>query len=158
MPSPFPGMDPYLESPDWFPDLHDGLIFCLKESLQNLLPESYYAQSSQRIWMEYSRRYVEPDVEVVSARKKSKKRGRGGVAVTAHQTAEPVVVMVESVEHGPFEESYLEIRRRRGKEVRLVASIEILAWFKNPRFRVTHGISARTLIGPALKRVYATPG
>ena len=22
MPSPFPGMDPYLESPDWFPDLH----------------------------------------------------------------------------------------------------------------------------------------
>ncbi len=66
--------------------------------------------------MEYSRRYVEPDVEVVSARKKSKKRGRGGVAVTAHQTAEPVVVMVESVEHGPFEESYLEIRRRREKK------------------------------------------
>jgi hypothetical protein len=32
-----------------------------------------------------------------------------------------------------------------------------LAWFKNPRFRVTHGISARTLIGPALERVYATP-
>ena len=32
------------------------------------------------------------------------------------------------------------------------------AWFKNPRFRVTHGISARTLIGPALERVYATPG
>ncbi len=23
MPSPFPGMDPYLESLDWFPDLHD---------------------------------------------------------------------------------------------------------------------------------------
>ncbi len=27
MPSPFPGMDPYLESPDWFPCLHDGLIY-----------------------------------------------------------------------------------------------------------------------------------
>ena len=26
MPSPFPGMDPYLESPDWFPDLHGNLI------------------------------------------------------------------------------------------------------------------------------------
>jgi len=46
MPSPFPGMDPYLEIPDWFPDLHDGLIFCLKESLQNLLPESYYMSIS----------------------------------------------------------------------------------------------------------------
>ena len=32
------------------------------------------------------------------------------------------------------------------------------AWFKNARFRVTLGISARTLIGPALERVYATPG
>ena len=30
--------------------------------------------------------------------------------------------------------------------------------FKNARFRVTLGISARTLIGPALERVYATPG
>jgi hypothetical protein len=26
MPSPFPGMDPYLENPDWFPGLHDNLI------------------------------------------------------------------------------------------------------------------------------------
>ena len=25
MPSPFPGMDPYLEAPDIWPDLHDGL-------------------------------------------------------------------------------------------------------------------------------------
>ncbi len=32
------------------------------------------------------------------------------------------------------------------------------AWFKDARFRVTLGISARTLIGPALERVYATPG
>ncbi len=38
------------------------------------------------------------------------------------------------------------------------AGIEPGAWFKNARFRVTLGISARTLIGPALERVYATPG
>ena len=36
--------------------------------------------------------------------------------------------------------------------------VEMPAWFKNARFRVTLGISARTLIGPALERVYATPG
>ena len=36
--------------------------------------------------------------------------------------------------------------------------LRIRAWFKNARFRVTLGISARTLIGPALERVYATPG
>jgi len=27
MPSPFPGMDPYLENPDWFPNLHHDPIF-----------------------------------------------------------------------------------------------------------------------------------
>ena len=31
------------------------------------------------------------------------------------------------------------------------------AWFKNAHFRVTLGLSARTLIGPALERVYASP-
>ena len=44
--SPFPGMDPYLESPDWFPGLHDSLIVFMKGTLQRSLPESYYADSS----------------------------------------------------------------------------------------------------------------
>src|SRR5208283_6076768 len=38
-----------------------------------------------------------------------------------------------------------------------VRDVGNVAWFKNTRFRVTHGISARTLIGPALERVYASP-
>ena len=32
------------------------------------------------------------------------------------------------------------------------------AWFKNALFRVTLGVGARSLIGPALKRVYANAG
>jgi hypothetical protein len=55
MPSPFPGMDPYLESPDWFPCLHDGLIFGFMEALQSRLPEPYYAQTTQRVWLEETR-------------------------------------------------------------------------------------------------------
>ncbi len=62
MPSPFPGMDPYLESPDWFPCLHDCLIFGILESLQLRLPESYYAQSTQRFWLEVTHRSVELDI------------------------------------------------------------------------------------------------
>jgi len=66
MPSPFPGMDPYLESPDWFPDLHDGMIFSIKEGLQALLPRSYYARSRQRVWLGLEHRdHVEPDVDVL---------------------------------------------------------------------------------------------
>ncbi len=41
MASPFPGMDPYLESPDWFPNLHDGLITFLVGALMRRLPEPY---------------------------------------------------------------------------------------------------------------------
>ena len=127
MPSPFPGMDPYLESPDWFPNLHHDLIFCIKRALQSRLPRSYYAQSNQRVWLEYSRRYAEPDLEIVRSGKGPRQRSRGGAAVAEYPPAEPVVVSVETIEHGPFQESFVEIRRRTGKEVRLVTSLEVLS-------------------------------
>jgi hypothetical protein len=41
MRSPFPGMDPFLESPDWFPGLHDSLIVFIKATLQRTLPAHY---------------------------------------------------------------------------------------------------------------------
>jgi hypothetical protein len=128
MPSPFPGMDPYLESPDWFPGLHDNLIVFMKGALQRRLPESYYAESSQRIWLEYSRRHVEPDVEVVRSARRPRKRARGsGLALADPEVTGPLVVTVETVEHGPFNESFLEIRRRWGKGIQIVTSIEVLS-------------------------------
>jgi Protein of unknown function (DUF4058) len=128
MPSPFPGMDPYLESPDWFPDLHGSLITFMKGTLQQNLPESYYAQSSQRVWVEYTRRHIEPDVEVVRSARRPRKRVRGGgLALADHEAASSVVVTVETIEHGPFKESFLEIRRRWGKGIQIVTSIEVLS-------------------------------
>jgi hypothetical protein len=38
-----------------------------------------------------------------------------------------LVVTVETIEHGPFKQSFLEIRRRRGKDVQIVTSIEVLS-------------------------------
>ena len=128
MPSPFPGMDLYLESPDWFPDLHDNLIVFMKGSLQSSLPKSYYAQSSQRVWLEHTQHHFEPDVEVAhSAREPRKRRRRGGLALAEPREGGPLVVTVETIEHGPFKQSFLEIRRRRGKEVQIVTSIEVLS-------------------------------
>jgi hypothetical protein len=128
MPSPFPGMDPYLESPDWFPGLHGSLIVFMMGALQRSLPESYYAQSSQRVWVEYSQRHIEPDVEVVQSARRPRKRASGGVvALFDPEVARPLIVTVETIEHGPFKESFLEIRRRRGKKVQIITSIEILS-------------------------------
>ncbi len=130
MPSPFPGMDPYVESPDWFPCLHDCLIFGILESLQLRLPESYYAQSTQRVWLEVTHRSVEPAIDVIhSGRRPSRWQvDEGGVAVAEEvDLAEPVLVSVEAVEHDPFEEPFIEIRRRQSNGVRLVASIEVVS-------------------------------
>ena len=68
MPSPFPGMDPYLENPEIFPDLHDSLITYIRENLQANLPPPYYAAIGRRVWIEASRRSIEPDVHVLRAR------------------------------------------------------------------------------------------
>lgn len=52
MPSPFPGMDPYLESPIVFGDLHGGLIYNIKAIVQRALPLNYYAAASDWFWIE----------------------------------------------------------------------------------------------------------
>jgi Protein of unknown function (DUF4058) len=128
MPSLFPGMDPYLESPDWFPDLHGSLIILMKGTLQSSLPGSYYALSSQRVWLERTQRHIEPDVEVVQSARRPRKGTRGGgLALAEPEAAGPLVVTVETVEHGPFKQSFLEIRRRSRKEIQIVTSIEILS-------------------------------
>src|ERR671931_1314680 len=48
MPSPFPGMDPYLEAPDIWPDLHEALAGEIRAELNLLLPHPYYARLEVR--------------------------------------------------------------------------------------------------------------
>ncbi len=48
MPSPFPGMDPYLEAPDLWSDFHDALAAELRAELNVRLPEPYYARLQMR--------------------------------------------------------------------------------------------------------------
>jgi hypothetical protein len=49
MPSPFPGMDPYLEAQGRWPGFHNVLIAYCSEVLNRELPESYVAQTDERI-------------------------------------------------------------------------------------------------------------
>ena len=69
MPSPFPGMDPYLEHPDIFPDFHDSFVTYLRESLQPHLPESYYAAIGRLAWIHVPHdERIEPLVEIYVGR------------------------------------------------------------------------------------------
>jgi hypothetical protein len=52
MPSPFPGMDPYLEDPPRWPEVHGGLVWRIHEALNSQLPERYTAHVDRSVWLE----------------------------------------------------------------------------------------------------------
>ena len=65
MPSPFPGMDPYLEFDARWPDLHQRFITYSSELLQPQLEPKYIARIDERIEMiPFGRAFI-PDVMVV---------------------------------------------------------------------------------------------
>jgi hypothetical protein len=126
MPSPFPGMDPYLENPDVFPNLHDKLIVHLEEAIQPLLPEPYYAKGSQRIWLEFQEASRIPDVSVLSGSRPSAPvpDEGGGVAVV------DVPVKITAPYERPWHEhheTFLEIYTKAVGGPRLVTAIEVLS-------------------------------
>ena len=126
MPSPFPGMDPYLESPEIFPDFHDSFITYLREALQANLPVPYFAALGRRVWIEVSRRWIGPDLEVrrSPAPLPRKAEPAAAMAVADLPIARPVIVKIA---HDEFREPFVEIYTRGEEGKRLVASIEILS-------------------------------
>ena len=126
MPSPFPGMDPYLENPEIFPDFHDSFITYLRENLQASLPLPYYAALGRRVWIEASRRSIGPDVHVIrkGLQRQAQPKSPSLKAVVTRPAARPVIVKVLHDEHRePFVEIYADVEGGR----RLVTSIEVLS-------------------------------
>lgn len=68
MPSPFPGMDPYLEHPTLWPGVHNGLIAALQLFLAPQLRPRYYVALEERVYVTEpeQRTFVgRPDVAIV---------------------------------------------------------------------------------------------
>jgi hypothetical protein len=119
-------MDPYLESPAIFPDLHDRLIFCLSDALNAQLPAPYYVGIASRVRVETTERLIGPDVDVLRPRLSgngASAAGGGGVAVAEELPAGAVLVHVP---HEEVREQYLEIYTQPGGE-RVVTTVEILS-------------------------------
>jgi hypothetical protein len=134
MPSPFPGMDPYLEHPRWFHGFHDALIIYILEQLQPLLPDAYYAQGGQRLWFGLARRPFEPDLKLLRRIELPRRsQSQGGVAVaeplveTESEASRPVLISVEKVVGDENIETFLEIHGVWGGQDRLVATIEVVS-------------------------------
>ena len=122
MPSPFPGMDPWLESPGVFPDVHESLIFLIREALNAVLPQPYYARIRTRVWVE-DLRHREPDVGIKIPTTLRPRTGESSLA-TLYTDAGMVAVAIDD-DDDPLEEGYLEILSADGD--RLVTAVEVLS-------------------------------
>src|SRR5438105_3073551 len=92
MPSPFPGMDPYLESPAFWSDFHARFINYWCEALSDHLADHYEARIDERVNLVEVQpakiRRFEPDVAVTQ---RSQAPG-AAPAASGVATVEPVVV------------------------------------------------------------------
>ena len=71
MPSPFPGMDPYLEERSLWPDMHLRLIYNISDALQPQVRPKYLARISERIELAAMGKGYIPDVMVVEPPRES---------------------------------------------------------------------------------------
>ncbi len=116
MPTPFPGMDPWLEGPELFPDLHDTLIIYIREALNAAMPRGYAAIGSTLVWTEEAQRR-EPDVSLV-------RRDDEYPTGVATAVLPGLLTLGDDPAEEPVEQSYLEVRTTADR--RLVTAIVIL--------------------------------
>src|SRR5262249_51489900 len=122
MPSPFPGMDPYLEA-HWR-DIHARLVIYASDALQGVLPRGLRARVEERVLLETPEGFGDhplfPDVRVVeyASRRQTEAQPEAGVAVE-----EPLLIETETE---PVTEPFLEIIDRESGN-RVVTVIEFLS-------------------------------
>lgn len=123
MPSPFPGMDPWLENPLFFSSFHNRFVVYLCEVLKRNLPPSYYVDTGERVWVEYTPRYIEPDATLLRTDRPSS----ATATATLPTRTTPVIVRGELVANDETTELFLEVLTRRNDDEQIVAVIEVLS-------------------------------
>lgn len=117
MPSPFPGMDPWLERPGLFPSFHATLISTIQAALNAALPAGYVASNESRV-------YVDPELHRIPDLGVFGPDAPTGGAVATLELKGLVAAAVEPVSD-PVEEHYLEILSV--DDERLVTVIEVVS-------------------------------
>ncbi len=117
MPSPFPGMDPYLEDPALWPDVHFRLIAAIDRHLRPYLPPRYFSSLSERLYVEDVQNVISPDVTVLQVPRPAAERGGAATLVADEPT-----VLLFNLE---VREPYLEIRSVGSHEV--VTVLELIS-------------------------------
>jgi Protein of unknown function (DUF4058) len=128
MPSPFPGMDPFIESQRWR-DFHTTLITVIREMLIPRVRPRYVVEVEEYVYLAREKedpdRLIEPDLAIVDTDRdwSASSRSAGSAAVAI----QPVVHTVPVPQR--FRQAFLTIRSRESQNV--VTVIELLSpWNK----------------------------
>ncbi|MBI4673942.1 MAG: DUF4058 family protein [Chloroflexi bacterium] len=141
MANPFPGMNPYLEDPNEWGDVHHRLMTYIADALQVQLPRMYAARLNIRVYVDAyqpripvtrhhaqgdSMRVMRDDVSVLVLEKKARETLAPYVAaptmLNVPPPAEPLIVFLEPLEE---HEAYIEIVRLQDEHI--VTLIEVLS-------------------------------
>ncbi len=130
MPSPFPGMDPYLENPEVWPNAHARLIADIQETLNARIRPKYFAWIESRIYLsdelDPGRRVLIPDVRVSGFSQQSmppRSTANSSTSTAVLDVAEPIEVL--DLIDDEITESQLQIFDAEHR--RLVTVIELLS-------------------------------
>lgn len=123
MPSPFPGMDPYLEISEWS-NFHFDLIAEIKNAIQPLIFPNYLVVTETRVYLERNDadtlRFI-PDLGLEPTGSSGPAKWTGGNSAIAEIEPETYLAVMPDEHHEP----YLVLRDRAKNE--LVTVIELLS-------------------------------
>jgi hypothetical protein len=126
MPSPFPGMNPYLEQSQIWLDFHNTFLINLRETLSPQLLPRYFVRVEEHVYLHEA---PDGDWRLLGRPDVSDHPGPGPFAVAggaaAAELTAPAAVLVPPPPVDEVHSVYLEVRTRDGGEV--VTTIELLS-------------------------------
>jgi hypothetical protein len=122
MRSPFPGMDPYLEDPAFWPDFHIEFTVALRDALRRRLPPNYEARLNEQVTLiDVSgslQKLIKPDVSILAGQHEAPE----GSSTQASNAPLTLPLLIEEEE---YRDVWIELRYRPDRS--LVTVFEILS-------------------------------
>jgi hypothetical protein len=127
MPSPFPGVDPYIEDQHFWQDFHQRFMTCWCDQLLQALPRQYDARLEETVRLversaRRKRQDRQPDI-AVEHRVDRPRRNSGGLAVARKPTLQPVQVELPILKE--YRQTRIRILHRPERE--LITVLELLS-------------------------------
>ena len=124
MPNPFPGMNPYLEQPEYWSDFHNQLVAAIARNLIPSLAPKYRVVTDKWVYKIGNSTSIAIGKPDVSVQKSREAKTTPAATVTAQQlSVKPMKVAIPLREE--VRQSYIEVKDTATKEV--VAIVELLS-------------------------------